>query len=133
MLGLIGKPLILYGCGSLFSTANDFQFSLVIQEGEVFVRSALPVTIPGLFTLAVRFYHSPSDFEESSVFDPSLADTSSIDIKIPREKLPTGFREFAVLVALKVGNDLGPFTTSLSNRISKQNSVSYKVDRVVNT
>lgn len=103
---------------SLLFAANNFNISLIIQEGEVYLRSALSESIPGAFTLAVEYYHSSVNSEESTVFDPSLADSSDIDIKIPRDKLPSGFREFAVRVALKVGDERGPFT-SLSNRISK--------------
>ena len=101
------------------SAANDFEVRLIPQEGEVVLRGTLPYSIPGVFTLAVRFYQTDDDFVESNVFDPSLADTNTIDIKIPREKLPSSFHEFYVHVALKVGDRMGQFTSLPSNKISK--------------
>jgi len=92
---------------------------VIRQEGEIVLRGTLPFAVPGVFTLAVRFYHTDDDYVESNVFDPSLTDTDIIDIKIPREKLPQEFQEFYVRVALKVGDRMGDFTSLPSNRISK--------------
>ncbi len=97
--------------------ANNFQTELIRQEGKIVLRGRLLYSIPGVFSLVIRFFNSPDNFEESIVFDPSLTDTKNINIQIPREKLPSTFKEFHVQVALKVGETLGPFSPS-SNQIS---------------
>lgn len=88
--------------------ANNFEVDLTFQDGQVVVRGMLPVFIVGFFSLQVRFYSTERVPREEEIVIP-LADTSSIDIVIPREKLPS-FRRFSVAVAIGSNSRYGQLT-----------------------
>lgn len=84
---------------------------LVPHAGEIRIDGTLPVVIPGLFSLRVRFINNEEVSRQENIYlwDPSLADTKEIDVAIPREELPI-FKQFSVKVAIRHGTVNGPFT-----------------------
>lgn len=87
-----------------------------MQNDEATVRGTLPAAIAGFFSLEVRF--SNNGRRESIVIsDPSLTDTDTINVVIPREKLPS-FNSFRASVAIRSNNRVGPFTEQ-SNVLGK--------------
>lgn len=94
--------------------------TLSLHDREVRIRTTLPVVIPGLFSLRVRFTSSEAVSREENTFlwDPSLLDTRDVDVAIPRDKVPTHFSRFSVTVAIRSANMDGPFSAP-SNMLGK--------------
>ena len=103
---LCSSPLHTYILTHL--AANNFEVDLAFQDGQVVVTGTLPVFIVGFFSLEVRFYSTERVTREEGTFIP-LADTNTINIVIPREKLPS-FRRFSVAVAIGSNNRFGELT-----------------------
>ncbi len=91
--------------------ASNFEVDLIYQDGQVLIGGTLPAFIVGFFSLQVRFHsvESVPREENAIISDPSLADTNKINIKIPKDKLPS-FRTFSVAVAIRSSGENGPFT-----------------------
>ena len=93
-----------------FSAANNFQVEIFNHQDKVQIKATLPATIPGFFSLQVRFFSDEQVHkEEIAISDPSLADTDTIKVTIPEDKL-TGFSPFSVAVAIRSNNQIGGFT-----------------------
>ncbi len=113
MLPLEGTPSAV-----LTSAASDVQVEIqALQEGSAVIRADLPATIPGVFSLVVRYIESAVTSSDAQLFGVEFSDTDRIEYKIPGEKLPR-FTTFRVRLALKVGGVQGDFSPH-SNQISE--------------
>ena len=98
--------------------ASDFSVRLTpTTNGTAHIFATLPARIPGSFSLVVQFSFNPENRAVKEILSPSLKDTDTIDIIIPREKLPS-FKTFRIMVAIKSNGVQGDFSGE-SEPISK--------------
>lgn len=106
-----GETALVTSSANLVVLTSNFEVDLIYQDGQVLIGGTLPAFIVGFFSLQVRFHsvESVPREENAIISDPSLADTNKINIKIPKDKLPS-FRTFSVAVAIRSSGENGPFT-----------------------
>lgn len=105
-----GLTVLASSSANLVVLTNNFEVEIFNRQDKVQIKATLPVTIPGFFSLQVRFFSDEQVHkEEIAISDPSLADTDTIKVTIPEDKLP-GFSPFSVAVAIRSNDRNGEFT-----------------------